>query len=200
MGPLSDADVLAMNLRGPNGAGDRLNDLVSGFYGRRPIWKNPAPKGAVAIVASPTSAEGVTLTGPFGLPDYARNIELTASAATTGDAVVHGKDAAGDPVSETFTDVGTTAAVGKVAFASITSVDLPPDAANPTFSAVYGDALGIGTPIIRPGTVLLALKDGVEVGLPTINNDAAHLAANTAVFAGLDGTGEYVLYILAESS
>jgi len=199
-GPLTPADTAILNYRGPNNAGDKLNDIIGDWYGRKRVWARPAAAGAVLMPATavPTSGNPVTVAGPFGVPDVPRCVNVISSVGAVTGITLNGLDEGGNPISEVLNSAtgGGTASVN--AYASLTSVILPVAAAQ-NVSVVTGALLGIGTRVIRKATLITYAVDGATTAVPASTIDRNVLSKNLLTVTP-SGTSEYAIYILAETT
>lgn len=127
---------------------------------------------------------------------YAMNVTAVASGTQTGDITVHGTNMAGEKISETLTMVSTTPVVGNVAFATVTSVDLPIKVGSETIDLGWGGKFGLPYMLAADELVFLKLFDAAaDAG--TVVVDADELEKNTFDPAGTpDGEKAIDLYII----
>ena len=145
------------------------------------------------VAADDTEVLAVDLDGQ---PDVARNVTVKGNDANvTGDVVVTGTDLDGGTATETIALNGATLVAGDSAFATITSVTLPPyDTAN-TERVRIGLGAKIGLPVrLSRDTVIAAFLDGAREGTrPTVATSIDALSANTVTLdSALDGSGVLV--------
>lgn len=149
-----------------------------------------AEPAGTTLTATPAADEFVAQ------PPCARNITVTVAATTAGHVkaaaiVVTGKNLAGDTITENFTPTVDTPATltGVKAFASITSVAVPPQDGNSvTVDVGFGQLIGLPYKLAKK-RVLLTLNDGVVDTAPTLAISATALESNTVDFNGsLDGS------------
>lgn len=131
-----------------------------------------------------------------GQPDVARNLTVKGNDANvTGDVVIAGTNRDGHPITETIALNAANVVAGNLAFASVTSVTLPPyDTAN-TERVRIGLGAKIGLPVyLDRNTVIAAFRDGArEATAPTVAVSTTALAANTVTLnSALNGTAVIV--------
>lgn len=128
----------------------------------------------------------------LGQPDYARNVTLVASGATTDNVVVHGTDIAGNVISETIALNGTSPVAGTKAFASITSMDVP-EVASVTLDAGWGDVLGLRHRLAEASVLFLFAGGTDELSSSTVVVDGSDVSENTVdPNTALDATTDFV--------
>jgi hypothetical protein len=105
--------------------------------------------------------------------------------------LIAGRNAAGAPITETIALNGANVVVGNKAFASVTSITLPPyDTAN-TERVRVGLGAKLGLPVrLERNTVLAAFLAAVkEAVAPTVAVSAADVESNTVTLnSALNGT------------
>lgn len=127
------------------------------------IVGSPALGTATAILTA-TALTGAPQTGisPTAQPDVCRNVTITGNTAgMAGNVVVHGTDFLGNSISETIALSGTSTVAGNLAFATVTTIDLPVQTGGgDTVSVGSGSKLGLDQVVTRD-TVLKTFLNGV---------------------------------------
>ncbi len=129
-------------------------------------------------------------------PDVARNLTVKGNDANvSGDVVIEGTNAAGEPISETIALNGANVVAGNKAFKTVTLITLPPyDTANTERVRVgVGSKLGLPVKLSR-NTVLAAFLGGAREGTaPTVAVSSAALESNTVTLnSALNGAAVIV--------
>ena len=142
------------------------------------------------------ASEDTEVTEFDGQPDIPRNVTVKGNDANvTGDVVVEGTNSGGEIITETIALNGSTLVAGNKAFATVTTITLPPyDTAN-TERVRVGLGAKLGLPVkLSRNSVLYAFLDGVrEATAPTVAVSAAALDGNTATLnSALDGSAVIV--------
>lgn len=107
-------------------------------------------------------------------PDFPRNVQITASGATTASVVITGLDTNGYVITETLALSGTGTVSGKKSYSMILTVQLPTIAAT-TVSVGIGVQFGLQNRV-QTQTVLIATVDNAadsNTGTLTIASTAA---------------------------
>ena len=113
-------------------------------------------------------------------PDFARNVEISASGASTAKVTINGADTLGYPITETLTLNGASVVAGSKAYSRIISVQLPTAAV--TINVGIGVKFGL-SPRTLYNTILLALIGGVAD-----TNTGTFVAGSVAAGADYYGT------------
>lgn len=146
----------------------------------------------LADTALDAAENTVVLSGDLdGQPDVARNVTVKGNDANvTGDVVITGTNVEGVTITETIALNAANVVAGNKAFATITSVSLPPyDTAN-TERVRIGLGAKLGLPVrLSRDTVIAAFLDNVREGTrPTMALSASAIESNTATLnSTLDG-------------
>lgn len=180
----------------PNGR-SVINDLQSKTgYIRRQQWTAPLAANATKILSA-HALDGTTVTTFAGQPDYARNAQIVASGAATGNVVITGTNIRGDVISETIALNGATPVIGLHAFKTITSIVLPTVGAT-TINVGTGVKLGLDRRMAE-ASVIDAYADGVrEATAATVNPSAATTSLNTITTnTAPNGTKNFSAYFMS---
>lgn len=146
---------------------------------------------AILVDTALDAAETTEVTEFDGQPDVPRSVTVKGNDANvTGDVVIAGTNLGGAAITETIALNAANVVQGNLAFATITSITLPPyDTAN-TERVRVGLGAKLGLPVyLARDTVIAAFLDGVrEATLPTVETSLSALAANTVTLdSALDG-------------
>ncbi len=130
-----------------------------------------ATAGATDVLADTYSDASM---GKFG-----RNVKVVASGAATSKVTVHGRDYLGQLMSEELTLNGTTAVLGKKAFASVHAVEYGATAAT-TIDLGWGDVLGLPYKVIEVDHELVngAVPSNAGTVIAGLANDTDATATN----------------------
>lgn len=146
-----------------------------------------------ATVADNGSSQ--TLSSGITNPDVPRNITAT-SGGTAGDikaiqVIVEGTNELGDVISETlpaFTADSASTVVGSLAFATITSIQIPAhDGTGATTKIGIGNRVGLGAALRLPLGVQV-FQDGVEVPNAQLTLDSDEIEKNVVLEVTPNGT------------
>jgi hypothetical protein len=165
---------------------------------RRQAWTAPAAANATLYTSAASLASGGTLTSFSAQPAFARNVQIVASGAATGNVVFTGTDIRGQVITETLALNGATPVLGVKAFKTVTSVVLPTVAAT-TINIGTGVKLGLDRNMLE-ASVIDAYADGVrETTAATVAFSGtvatASISSNTVSFnTAPNGTHNYAVY------
>lgn len=165
--------------------GIALNRIHEGFChiaaADAPAKSNTAVHLAIPLTAA---AAGQDITAGITNPAVPRNAIVKGNAAgVAGDVVLTGTDYLGETITETLALNGTAAVEGSKAFASYTSIHVPPEvhAGTDTVSVGFGDKLGLPRRLSM-NTVGECYLNGVkEASAPTVTIDASAICNNTVL-------------------
>jgi hypothetical protein len=136
--------------------------------------------------------ENTVVTEFDGQPDVPRNITVKGNAAAvTGDVVIAGTNVEGVAITETIALNAANTVVGNKAFATVTSITLPPYASADTERVRVGLGAKLGLPVrLSRNTVIAAFRDNAREGAaPTIAISASAIESNTATLnSALNGS------------
>lgn len=144
---------------------------------------SPALGADNAVLADTAMANGETTVVIAGITDPAVPRVLTVKgndANVAGDVVIAGTNMGGEAITETIALNGTAVVAGAKAFATVTSITLPPyDTAN-TERVRVGTGAKLGLPYkLTRNSVLYAFLNGVREGTaPTVAFSASALESN----------------------
>ena len=179
--------TMGQSIRSDAGRVDR------GFVAHYIIEAADATAAAVNAIAPVTTlADGSTTTlttAEIDQPSTPRLLSVTGNAATAvGDVVITGTDAAGETLVETIVSTGAATVAGEKAFASVTTIVLPPRGAASDTIAV-GATGAVGIPFRLPhDTVLKILNNDTPTTVASSSWSTTVLADNyvtpTAALAG----------------
>lgn len=156
---------------------------------RLQTWTAPDAADTFGILRSQSvdSASTATVTSGFGTLDFARDVVVTPAGTTadvkTSSITIAGTDIRGESISEnvSITANQTTSVTTNAAFASITSITIPPQDGD---SALYHFGLGAGLGLDRKlevDSVIKAVVDGShESTRPTVTVSATTMSLNKA--------------------
>ncbi len=138
----------------------------------------PAVKSATATHAALALTVGAQAGVTTGItqPDVPRAITAKANASgCVGDVVIHGTDIAGTTITDTIALSGASEVAGVVAFATVTSIDFPPETHSGTDTCSIGRGAGIGFPSI--------INNAADVITHDLNNanDAGSVVADATI-------------------
>lgn len=185
---------------------DAADVLVDAAFMARiniPAAKAPAASSTGIHAAMNLGAAAQTITTGFTNPAVARNARIVGNVAGINGAVtLHGKNSAGEVISEALTANGTNVVDGAKAFAEITSAVLPVQ--NHTPAAQVETATAAGTVTAAGNAAVTVTAAGMTgspktIAVPVALNDnaaaiatkiRAALAADTAVAALFTVSGE----------
>lgn len=158
-----------------------------------------AALGGNAAVLADTAmddADPTVVTVFAGQPDVPRNVTVKGNDANVaGDVVIDGTNAEGVAITETIALAGAAVVVGNKAFATVTSVTLPPYAVANTERVRVGLGAKLGLPLrLSRNTVIAAYLAGArEAVAPTVAVSGAALESNTVTLnSALNGTAVIV--------
>ena len=145
---------------------------------------SPALGTTNAVLADTAMANGATTVVTTGItnPAVPRNLTVTGNASTVaGDVVIAGTNNAGEAITETITESGTSTVVGNKAFASVASITLPAYASAGTERIRVGTGAKLGLPVSNSrDAVVAAFLNGVrEATRPTVTFSASARESNT---------------------
>ncbi|MHB1153560.1 MAG: hypothetical protein ACYCWE_20945 [Eubacteriales bacterium] len=131
-----------------------------------------------------------------------RNVKVDASAAITTDVTIHGTNFAGEEIEETLTLNGTTAVAGTLAFASVTSVELPIATTTPAKQkatvAVTQGAQAAGSTVFT--FVSAATGAAFDITVAFLIGDDTTAEACTKLCAGLNANAAFAAKFTATPS
>jgi hypothetical protein len=131
-------------------------------------------------------------------PAVPRNLTVKGNDANvSGDVVIAGTNAGGEAITETIALSGASVVAGDKAFATVTSITLPPYDTADTERVRVGTGAKLGMPDkLTRDTVVNAYLNGVrEVTRPTVAFSAAALESNTVTLnSALNGNPVAVDY------
>lgn len=151
-----------------------------------------------AVLADTAMAEeDVTVVTVFAAqPDVARNVTVKGNDANvTGDVLIEGTNAGGEPISETIALNGANVVAGNKAFKTVTRVTLPAWAVANTERVRIGTGAKLGLPVkLSRNSVIFAFLGGAREGAaPTVAVSAAALESNTLTLnSALNGSAVIV--------
>jgi hypothetical protein len=121
--------------------------FLSKFYNVVQKWTAPDAPAAANVLAATAFTDAVqTITTGITQPDFPRALSATGNDGNVdGNVTITGKNIRGEVVTDTLNMNGTDTVVGVVAFASVTSVQLPvyDTADTETISVGVSDKLGL---------------------------------------------------------
>ncbi len=172
-----------------------LGQTIQGEPGATPVDRGyiahyqakPKAAGAATVLAATAQDEDDPTVVTVGItqPDVPRTLTVKGNAAgITGNVVIVGTDAAGQPITDTIALNATTEVEGALAFRSVTKITLPKyTTAGDKVSVGWGKKLGLPHIVYNAACLLVKLFNG-SADNGTLAVDAV-LAKN--LFA-LDGT------------
>ena len=166
---------------------------------RHDFFNAPAAASATAILSA-HALDGSTVTTFAAQPDVARNAQIVASGAATGNVVLNGTNIRGETITETLALNGATPVVGNKAFKSYTSIVLPTVAAT-TINIGTDTKLGLDRTMDSNGVFLATVDGAADSALPTVAFSATAVESNTVILATApNGThAYYVTFITTEA-
>ena len=133
-----------------------------------------------------SSAFAASFTGKLDVP---RNLTLTGTAGSNHVVTCLGKDEYGQPMQEAITLSGATTVAGVKAFAEVTGFSVAAGAAGGTFTAGWGDVLGL--PVrLEYDDILAVHENGVKYGVP---GEYAYVPFEVDATKYNAGTSEFVV-------
>ncbi len=152
-----------------------LNFLKSnkGLVDKLRVYKcSPKTADADGVLTSKTLPTTAQLVAPAAQPDLPRALSITgamAGASLTGNVVIYGLDANGNPIKETIALSNNTTVNGNKAFKKVNSISLPVRVTlNDAITVGFIDKIGFPE-MIDANTVIMATIDGTyEATRPTI--------------------------------
>lgn len=121
-------------------AGNYTTDRAFVAHYNIPAASATAESDTAVLALTALGAEIATVTTGLTNPAVPRNVKVDCSkAGITSDVVVNGTNFAGDAISETIALNGLTANAGTLAFASVTSVELPARTNAPAYQVATVD-------------------------------------------------------------
>lgn len=142
--------------------------------------------------------DGSTVAAFLAQPDYARNVTIVASDATTDDVVINGTNIRGEVISETLALNGTTPVVGSKAFKTITSIVLPTVGAT-TMDVGWGVKIGFERKPAGNGVMDAQTDDVRETTFPTVATGATIEANTFTTNTAPNGTRDFrIIYVSKE--
>lgn len=131
--------------------------------------------------------DGALVSGGVATFDVPRNVVVDSGGADTAVLTVTGTDVYGATLVENITLNGTTAAAGKKAFKTVTSVTASATISNGAF---VGPGVALGLPVFLPSDahVLGELEDNAAATAGTIAAGLAEETKSTATTADVRGT------------
>jgi hypothetical protein len=147
--PMSRAAYNPAKVRIKTDAGNLTIPIFGTGYHIIPADKATAESNTAVMALTALGAEATEITTGLTNPTVPRNVKAICSASgVTTKVTVNGTNFAGDAISEEITLNGQTAVAGSLAFASVTSVELPVQTHTPAHQvatvAVTAGASGAG--------------------------------------------------------